>query len=62
MANRFYLTSTFLQAQKRPLEAAFFYAWQSRLSDYFTNNTSAYSTAAFTNSETKTFIHRDWCD
>ncbi len=32
----------------------------SRLSDNFSNNTSAYSTAAFTDCETQTVVHRDW--
>jgi len=32
------------------------------LSDDFSYLTSTYGTATFTDSETKTFVHRDWSD
>ena len=33
-----------------------------RLSDNFSNNTCANGTAAFTDCETQTVVHRDWVD
>jgi len=33
-----------------------------RLSDNFSNNTSTHGTAAFTDCETQTVVHRDWVD